>query len=130
MTAKTKSILIYVGGVLTGIVLTFAFLIVLNALSNSQSDDIVMIENPTQQIKATSFSVFQVLPDGSALATADDFESLGLVVLFQSKNGAAYYDDQNIAVPSGKYVLQVGTFRYKTAKEIEKTVPVVEIVNR
>ena len=80
--------------------------------------------------------VFQVLEDGSALAKVElDFENpdddnYGLIVLFLSDEISTYYDDQIISVPDGKCLRQVGTYRYMTRQNMEKTVPVVEIFDK
>ncbi|MDM8209210.1 MULTISPECIES: hypothetical protein [Bacteroidaceae] len=71
----------------------------------------------------------QVLPDGSALATVEDISNIGMVVLFLANKGISYYDDQKINVPIGKRVMQIGTYKYMTRSEMEKTVPIVEIMD-
>lgn len=126
MTTRTKLILTYVGGVVTGVLLTF-ILIFLMAFIGNLNNDITMFDEPKQEINADEFRVMQVLPDGNALATAR-YPASG-VVLFLAEDGI-YYDDQDIVVPSNKRVMQVGTFRYTTRKEMEKTVPVVRILDR
>lgn len=137
MNTRTRSILIYVGGIITGIILTFAFffLVALGGTNNSSSNDIVMFDEPQQEIKVHSFKVMQVLPDGNALATVDDTEDFsyyGTVVMFLTKDdkGSAYYDNQIIEVPSGKRAMQVGTYKYVTRQDMVKTVPVVEFLDK
>lgn len=131
MSTRTKSILIYMGGVITGIVLTIAFCIVIairqNSGTSSAEDDIVMFDNPTQEIKAKEFKIFQVLPNGSALASIEDYSSYGTVVMFLADEGTSFYDDQKIDVPTGKHVMQIGTFKYESRSELVKTVPIVQI---
>lgn len=134
-----KNVLIYIGGVVSGIILTF---VVLFAISMSQAtgsntqDNIVMFDEPQDVIHAKKFEVMQVLPDGTALATVkydmDDAnnDNMGMVVLFIPKEGTSFFDDQIIKVPEGKCARQVGTYRYITRQEMEKTVPVVEILNK
>lgn len=132
MATRTKFILTYLGGVLTGIVLTFVFAFMVTYQENSSplGNDIVMFEKPQQEIKVTSFEVMQVLPDGSALARVKDADNFGIIVLFLADKGTSYYDDQKIDVPSGKKVMQIGTYKYVTRSEMEKTVPVVEILDK
>ena len=134
MTTKTKFILTYVGGVVTGIVLVFAFAFIVNStqqgLANAISRDVVMFEKPQQVVAARNLRVIQVLPDGSALATVDIMENNGgMVVMFLAKEGVSYYDDQKIKVPSGKCLRQVGTYTYESKMGM-KTVPVVEIMGK
>ncbi len=69
-----------------------------------------------------------MLPDGSALATVEDISNIGMVVLFLTDEGVSYYDDQKINVPTGKRVMQIGTYKYMTRSEMEKTVPIVQIM--
>lgn len=63
----------------------------------------------------------QVLPDGSALATVEDISNIGMVVLFLADEEISYYDDQKINVPTGKRVMQIGTYKYITRSEMGKT---------
>lgn len=132
MATSTKFILTYLGGIITGFVLTFVFAFMVTDLGNSSpvGNDIVMFEKPQQEIKVKSFEVMQVLSDGSALAIVEDFNNYGMIVLFLADEGTSYYDDQKIKVPSGKKVMQVGTFKYVARSEMEKTVPVVEILDK
>lgn len=132
MTTRTKFILTYFGGVLTGVILTFVFAFMVTNQGNSSplENDIVMFEKPQQEIKVTSFEVMQVLPDGSALARVEDTDNFGMIVLFLADKGAPYYDDQKIDVPSGKKVMQIGTYKYVTRSEMEKTVPVVGFLDK
>lgn len=85
----------------------------------------VCFEKPQQEIRAKEFKVIQVYPDGSALAIVDDLDNYGTVVALPAEEGSSYYDVQKIAVPKGKCARQIGTYRYVTRQNIEKTVPVV-----
>ena len=129
---KVKFILTYVAGIVTGIVLIFAVgLFMAKSVATSTSNkDVVMFEKPRGVVPGKVFEVMQVLPDGSALATVDDFESdnTGTVVLFIGDESTSYYDSQKINVPKGKVVKQVGTYSYVARNDIYKTVPVVEIM--
>lgn len=132
MTTRTKSVLIYVSGIITGIILTYAFFFVV-ALGNADESDIIMFDEPQQEIKAHSFRVMQVLSDGSALAEVaeyEDYSYYGTVVMFLANGdkGSTYYDNQIIEVPSGKRVMQVGTYKYGTYYATN-TVPVVEFLD-
>ncbi len=132
MSMKVKFILTYVAGIVTGIVLIFAVgLFMAKSVATSTSNkDVVMFEKPRGVVPGKVFEVMQVLPDGSALATVDDFESdnTGTVVLFIGDESTSYYDSQKINVPKGKVVKQVGTYSYVARNDIYKTVPVVEIM--
>lgn len=131
MNTRTKSVLIYIGGIVTGIILTFVILLFV-AKSNSDNpsnDNMIIFEQPQQKIDAKSFEVMQVLPDGNALATVESNENFGMIVMLLANKNATYYDNQKIEVPTGKYARQIGTYRYMTRNNIEKTVPIIDIVN-
>lgn len=133
MTTRTKSILTFLGGLVAGVVLTLVSLILWEMAVNdstSANDELTLFDQPIQELRATEFEVFQVLPDGAALANITDGENRWTVVLFLPSDGVAYYDDQRIHVPSGKRSVQIGTYRYVTNRDFVKTVPVVEIVDR
>lgn len=53
-----------------------------------------------------------------------------LTVLFLADKEISYYDNQKIDVPSDKRVMQVGTYKYISRSEMEKTVPIVEIMDK
>lgn len=133
MSTRTKSILIYIGGIVTGVILTFVVLVIIalgNAAMNPIDEDIVLFEKPQQEINAESFKIFQVLPNGNALANVKEPWGSSMVVLFLANENASYYDDQIITVPSDKCVMHIGTYVYMTRGETKKTVPVVEITNK
>lgn len=126
MTTRTKFILTYIGGIVTGIVLVFCVAIY-GVIHSDGNNGIKMYEKPTQTIDIRKFEVIQVLPDGSALASAEEWGSYGVLVLFKANEGDTYYDQQKIVIPSGKCLKQVGTYRYESRQGVEKTVPVVEV---
>lgn len=131
MTTRIKSFLYYVGGIITGIVLSFAFLFVF--ANKTSNDGLVMYDSPQQEIDANYFNVFQVFTDGSAALATVQFPlgNYGMVVLFPKQQGfPSFYDDQNIKIPENKKVMQVGTYTYKTRDELQKTVPVVRIYDK
>ena len=132
MKLRTKFILTYVAGIVTGIVSLFVagLFMEMSQATSASNDDVVMFEKPRGIVPGKVFEVMQVLPDGSALATVDDIESgnLGAIVLFVGDESTSYYDSQKIYVPEGKVVKQVGTYSYMARNEMYKTVPVVEIM--
>lgn len=103
MSTRTKFILTFVAGLVTGVILVFAFgyYVAMSDRNNSSSDNVVqMFDTPKQEIKADEFKIFQVLQDGSALASYDKVRSkegyvdFGTVVLFPASDEVSYYDDQ------------------------------------
>lgn len=89
-----------------------------------------MFEQPRQKLKEKVFDVFQVLPNGNALANSfPTLASPSIVALLLANEKATDYDAQRIIVPNDKRVMQIGIYRYYTSNGIEKTVPVLEIRN-
>lgn len=131
MKTRTKTILIYLSGLFTGIVLSVAFVfITLWQTASSQYDKIVIFDKPQQELKEKVFDVLQVLPNGNALANSEPrIDSPSIVALFLANEKMPFYDAQRITVPSGKRIVQIGIYKYYTDKGIEKTVPVLEIRN-
>ena len=126
MSAKTKFILTYVGGIVTGIILMFAYAF---AKQKIESNDVVWFEEPGQEIRSNEFRVIQVMRDGSALALSIG-GSYGVIVAFPANEDEEYYDSQEIEIASDACVRQVGTYRYTTRKGVEKTVPIVEVFDK
>lgn len=132
MESKTKFILTYVAGIVTGCVLLFVIGCIINAKNSSaQKEDIVMFDSPRNAVPGKSFKVVQVLPDGNALASVDNVydDNFGVVVLFLGDESTSYYDDQKIEIPKGKVAKQIGNYSYMSRMNIEKTVPVVKIMD-
>lgn len=130
-----KKILIYVAGIITGVILTFGVLAVIAANNNHGEDDIAYFETPInyENKKSTSFKVFQVLGNAALASEISDkqynwFHGTTVLLL----NGQ-FYCDQVIELDNPK---QVGTYKYQT-KEREvlgttvggdmKTVPVIAV---
>lgn len=132
MESKTKFILTYVAGIVTGCVLLFVIGCIINAKNSSaEKEDIVMFDSPRNAVPGKSFKVVQVLPDGNALARIDNVydDNFGVVVLFLGDESTSYYDDQKIEIPKGKVAKQIGNYSYMSRMKIEKTVPVVKIMD-
>ncbi len=128
-----KKGLVFFLGLIIGSILTLGVLFVIEA---SSEENISMFSSPGETLNLRSFEIFQVLPDGSALANSSEKAKSQYpfysdpVVLFLAEDTVTYYDGQIIEVPSKKVVRQVGTFRYKSKMGMVKTVPVVQLFNR
>ena len=91
MSTRTKFILTFVAGLVTGVILVFAFgyYVAMSDRNNSSDNVVQMFDTPKQEIKADEFKIFQVLQDGSALASYDEIRSkegyieYGTVVFFR-----------------------------------------------
>ncbi len=136
-----KKIWVYLLGLLSGIVIAIVVLLVFGLIIRGKNDPgITMLngmsffETPGEVIKETSFKVFQALDDGAALAEGkgDGHSSvyLGLNVLLYNEEKTPYYDEQIVTLPQGKCFRQVGIYRYHAKSGIDKTVPIVMIMDK
>lgn len=122
-----KKWIIYVLGVITGIILTFVFAFCVNLSNNSGIIGLKMFEEPGDYMEYSQFEVFQVVESGCALAHAD--ESFGSIVFIIPNESQQFYDDQKIVLKNDQCAQHVGTYKYSTKMEIEKTVPAIRIVD-
>lgn len=114
-------------GVITGIILTFVFAFCVNLSNNSGIIGLEMFEEPGDYMEYSQFEVFQVVESGCALAHAD--ESFGSIVFIIPNESQQFYDDQKIVLKNDQCAQHVGTYKYSTKMEIEKTVPAIRIVD-
>ena len=130
MEIRKNTILAFVGGIVIGFFLAVGLGMLWNKMYGEtayNNEDVVMFEKPKSKINAKDLTVFQVLPDGSALAKVENFSSWGMVVLLLPETDNGYYDDQSITVPRGKSLMQIGIFKYENKEEMVKTVPIVKV---
>ena len=130
---EMKKWLFFSGGVLTGIVLTFAFAFIFSASHSGNDDGTTWFEKPGDVIEVIAFKVFQVLGEDAALvngATHEEYDIYsGAVYLLTNEDGKYYYDDEVVKVPEGKVARQVGIYQYQTKSNFGKTVPIIQIMN-
>ena len=128
--------LIFGGGVLTGVILTFLFAFIFSASRSDGDDDITWFEKPGDMIEVDAFEVFQVLSEDAALVHGKSREYssreifTGAVYLLTNEDDKYYYDDEVVRVPEGKIARQVGIYRYQTKSEFGKTVPIIQIMSK
>lgn len=150
-----KKWVVYLLGILTGVVLTVAGISLFAYINNAQSDDgvtnnaqsddgktnnaksddgITYFEKPGKIAEDKAFQVLQVIYENAALVTAKSDEVydmyLGTVYLLVNDEGEYYYDDQKITAPAGKVFRQVGIYRYPTKDNNIKTVPVIQLMDK
>ena len=131
---------VFLIGFILGIVLTFVILFVIGVHTSKTSktnNRVTIFEQPGECLSTNNFEVMQVIEDGCALAhevtwnsILERYTSTDLLVLVINDNEEYYYDDQIIKVPKGKCMRQVGIYRYPTKMEIEKTVPIVKLMDK
>lgn len=115
-----RKIFVYLLGILTGFLLT-----IMVAYIRHGDREYEFFDQPGEIYQGNSFTVLQALDNGRALATDDD--AIGRVVLLYNEEGTPYYDDQNVTAPWDKNFRHIGIYRYKTVKNIQKTVPIIAI---
>ena len=114
-------------GIITGIILTFAFAFCVNLSKNSGIIGLEKFEEPGEYMDYSQFEVFQVLESGCALANADDtFDAIVLIIPDEEQQ---FYDNQKIVLEDNQCAQRVGTYRYGTKGGLERTVPAIEIIN-
>lgn len=124
---------LFLGGVLTGAVLTFLVLFVIAKAGNGSTlDGATNFEQVGDVVDETSVKVFQVIADNAALVKGQKVDDLkfdwyfGAVYLLRNDDGEYYYDDEIVKRPSGKQFRQTGIYRYNTQTGY-KTVPIIEL---
>ena len=145
----------FILGLVTGVIITLCALYFIGKKANSTEDGetisvtmnkgmslykdpgISLFDEPGVEMSLRSFKVFQVLPNGTALAQSSEkskveytFQYGDPIVFFLPEEGASYYDDQIIKCPVGKVTRQVGTYRYETKNDFVKTVPIVKFIDK
>ena len=136
-----KKIWVYLLGVLTGAVVGVVILSIIAVNITTKSDPstrmskgMSFFEEPGEVINESNFKVFQALGDGTALAEGkgDSHSStyLGLNALLYNEEGIPYYDEQIVTATQGKCFRQVGIYRYKANSGMEKTVPIVMMLDK
>lgn len=127
-------------GSITGAILTIVVLGIIGiSMNNSITGEnatnsypgLVIFEQPGDVLETESFKILQVLDGNSALAHAKEGSLYyGILVLLVGDENTYYYDDQIVEVPKGKTARHIGTYQYETKSEIQKTFPVVRILDK
>lgn len=130
-----KNLMIYLGGIITGILIVLLFAEVSSSTESKTNETrdilaengVVLFEQPGDMILTKPLKILQVLSKGVALAKeySEEFLSDELVVLLLSKD-EYFYDDQKIELSKEKCFKQVGVYSYETNGGFLKTVPVVK----
>ena len=105
-----KKWLVYLLGIITGVILTFAFAFYVNLSNNSGIVGLEMFEEPGDYMEYSQFEVFQVVESGCALAHADD--SFGAIVFIIPNKNQQFYDEQKIVLKKDQCAQRVGTVSY------------------
>ena len=136
-----KKWVVFLLGLISGVVLTLVTMVILamGANTNANNNGVTLFDQPGECLNAKAFEVMQVVDNNHALAHELEWNEIlesyvptasGLLVLVTNDNGEYYYDDQIIEVPDGMCMRQVGIYRYQTMSDMEKTVPIVKLMNK
>lgn len=118
-----KKFLLFFGGFICGIIITFLTLFIIGSTSTS-NNGVNIFDKPGECLAKGSVEIFQVIEPTAALATTKgDYGYNGILVLLVNDENKAYYDEQ--IVKAAKCFRQIGTYQYETKGEFLKTVPVV-----
>ena len=130
--------LVYILGIITGVGLTFGFAYLKTETDPTTKDNgMTFFENPGEKFSINACEVIPVIDDNHALAIEAKWESFleeympgELTVLITNDSGEYYYDDQIIKTTKTKCFKQVGIYKYNTRAGIEKTVPIVKLMDK
>ena len=140
-----KKWVVFLFGVLTGIILMFALAFILYVINSPVSNDtklveveneengVTMFNEPGEIIEDRDFEVFQVIAKNAALVRGKSDNSdyyFGTIYMLMNDEEKYYYDEEKIMVPKGKVVRQMGIYQYPTKNDIIKTVPIICIMEK
>lgn len=121
---------------MSGVALTFLAAYLIN---RAKFSGITFFDEPGEIVTAqtisgrtetvNSFEVFQVLGDGVALATGDEWFTRDLIVLLWNEEGKPYYDNQSVIASKGNCFKQIGIYKYKSRDKMHRTIPVVTLLD-
>lgn len=124
-----KSFLIFIGGLIAGVLATFLFLYLMTGVAKPNDGLFGLTIFPQKGeciITKGEIEIFQVIQPNMALAEKGNYPDR-IMVLLINYDGKSYYDNQKITVPIKKCARQIGTYQYTTKMGIDKTVPAVVI---
>ena len=131
-----KKWVVFLLGFIVGIVFTFVAIMLFVPTTSEKSNGMTFFEEPGECMSTLPFKVIQVVEDYGALACEVEYDSFlgdyvnnSLLVFLVNDNGEYYYDGQLVEVPKGKCMCQVGVYKYMSQMGIEKTVPIVKIMD-
>ena len=119
--------LVYILGIITGIVLTFVFALCIAPSNNSKIQGLELFEKPGDYMDYSRFEVFQVVESGYALANTNI--GFGITVLIIPNKHQHFYDEESVVLKDNQRAQRIGTYRYTTNNGFEKTVPAILIVD-
>lgn len=129
-----KKLWIFILGILSGIVLTFLFSLIINRSTNAgitffdEPGEIVSVECIGRTTPVKCFKIFQTLGEEAGLAYGDEFCARDLLVLIYSNGEQSLFDNQTIVASKGQCFRQIGIYKYKSKDKQHRTIPVVMLM--
>lgn len=123
---------LFLGGVVTGVILTFLVAFIISYTGNNGSSGVTNFDEPGQVMNESSVKVMQVVGQNAALVIGKSSNRLdnvymGNVYLLRNYDGKYYYDGEIINKPADKVFRQTGVYRYEAKSGDYKTVAIIEI---
>ena len=122
-----KKGLVFILGIITGVLLTFAVSLII--ASKSSTSGITFFDAPDSPMPFRSVEVFQALNPGGLCHPMGIAQNDDILLLWTNEN-VVLYDGQRVTVESGKCFRPVGVYRYTTGGGMVRTVPVIAIMSR
>lgn len=123
--------LLYVLGIITGVILTFVFAFLASGPHDAEMVEPEIFDKPGDCVSPNDFEVQEVLESGNALALEiiDNISGRAvtgdLEVLILAKEGDHFYNKQIVKAPQGKCARQIGNYKYQHYSNT-KVIPVIE----
>lgn len=123
---------LFLGGVVTGVILTFLIAFIYTYSSNGSPAGVTNFDKPGEIVHESSVKVMQVIGDNAALVRGQDNDRhddwyFGPIYLLRNYDGKYYTDDEIIRRPSGKVFRQTGVYKYEAKSGDYKTVAIIEL---
>ena len=130
-----KNIFIFIAGMITTLLIEIiiGFIIGVTSQSSGGYPGLTLFEQDGACVSsAKKIEILQTCEPDSALAhtkkrLGSSLELDDILILILGDVNANFYDEQEITIPNGKCIKQVGTYQYKAKNGVMKTVPAVEI---
>lgn len=140
-----KKWLVYLLGIITGVILTFAFAFYVNlsnnsgivelpksnnSASNNKNAGKTLFDKPGDCVSRKNFEVQEVLESGDAIALEIRETISGYVftsdleVLILAQEGSNFYNKQIVKAPQGKCARQIGNYKYQEYGNT-KVIPII-----
>ncbi len=132
-----KSLIYFIAGFISGVISLFIVAVCISKSNNGMT----FFDEPGECWNTNSIKIFQVIDKSAALAVAIEIipdNSSDIIisrieeqkVLLINREGKFYYDEQVIDISENQHVRQIGIYKYPTKSDIERTVPIVEIMDK